>query len=332
MTHGPPTLDPEAAVIAVLSYPDPGAAADWLVEAFGFAIRLRIFNHRIQLDVRWRGARHDRLAVGGRGRRGRRPLDAHPGRRRGRGLRASPGGRRDRRHAAAGLRLRRAPGQPGGPVGPPLDVLQTIADVDPADWADNSRTPPEVDAPPRRAREVSGRGPARRIRGSRVRRAMAGRGQDRRRVGELLDRVAVQVLEVEPERVAPGALGATGTVRARPRPASRAIAASRSRPSASAPGSPGPRESPPGRGPCRSSRTMSGCRCRAGRASSTRRRARGRAWRGGRAASEATRRRMGHPTCPRPAGSGREPSRGGRTVDRCPRASLGQCAAIPVEL
>ena len=103
-------------------------------------------------DVRRRGARHHRLAMGGRGRRRRRPLDAHPRRRRGRGLRASPGGRRDRRHAAAGLRLRRAAGEPGRPVGPPLDLL---ADRSPTSirptGAGSSRTPPAVDAPPRRA-------------------------------------------------------------------------------------------------------------------------------------------------------------------------------------
>jgi len=40
---------PDAAVIPVLSYPDPGAAAEWLVEAFGLAVRLRIFNHRVQM-------------------------------------------------------------------------------------------------------------------------------------------------------------------------------------------------------------------------------------------------------------------------------------------
>jgi uncharacterized glyoxalase superfamily protein PhnB len=40
---------PDAAVIPVLSYPDPGEAAEWLARAFGFRIRLRIFNHRIQM-------------------------------------------------------------------------------------------------------------------------------------------------------------------------------------------------------------------------------------------------------------------------------------------
>jgi uncharacterized glyoxalase superfamily protein PhnB len=40
---------PPSTVIPVLVYPDPGAAAEWLCAAFGFAIRLRIGNHRIQL-------------------------------------------------------------------------------------------------------------------------------------------------------------------------------------------------------------------------------------------------------------------------------------------
>src|SRR5580692_2662384 len=40
---------PPCAVIPVLIYPDPTAAADWLSKAFGFAVRLRIANHRIQM-------------------------------------------------------------------------------------------------------------------------------------------------------------------------------------------------------------------------------------------------------------------------------------------
>jgi uncharacterized glyoxalase superfamily protein PhnB len=36
-------------VIPVLCYPDPAAAADWLQKAFGFTVRLRIANHRIQM-------------------------------------------------------------------------------------------------------------------------------------------------------------------------------------------------------------------------------------------------------------------------------------------
>ncbi|MES2390027.1 MAG: VOC family protein [Acidobacteriota bacterium] len=40
---------PPCAVIAVVRYPDPGVAAAWLEKAFGFTVRLRIANHRIQM-------------------------------------------------------------------------------------------------------------------------------------------------------------------------------------------------------------------------------------------------------------------------------------------
>src|ERR1044072_252693 len=42
---------PPCTVIPVLVYPDPGAAADWLSKAFGFRVRLRIANHRIQMKA-----------------------------------------------------------------------------------------------------------------------------------------------------------------------------------------------------------------------------------------------------------------------------------------
>lgn len=42
---------PSAQVIPELPYPDPGAAADWLCAAFGFSVRLRIANHRVQMSV-----------------------------------------------------------------------------------------------------------------------------------------------------------------------------------------------------------------------------------------------------------------------------------------
>ena len=42
---------PPCTVIPVLIYPDPAAAADWLSKAFGFAVRLRIANHRIQMKA-----------------------------------------------------------------------------------------------------------------------------------------------------------------------------------------------------------------------------------------------------------------------------------------
>ena len=43
---------PPCPVIPVLMYPDPSAAAEWLVTAFGFRVRLRIANHRVQM---WAG-------------------------------------------------------------------------------------------------------------------------------------------------------------------------------------------------------------------------------------------------------------------------------------
>lgn len=42
---------PRATVIPVLAYPDVNQAAEWLCEAFGFTVRLRIGNHRVQLNV-----------------------------------------------------------------------------------------------------------------------------------------------------------------------------------------------------------------------------------------------------------------------------------------
>ena len=42
---------PPCTVIPVLIYPDPGAAAEWLSQAFGFTVRLRIANHRIQMKA-----------------------------------------------------------------------------------------------------------------------------------------------------------------------------------------------------------------------------------------------------------------------------------------
>lgn len=42
---------PRASVIPVLAYPDVTKAAAWLCDAFGFNVRLRIGNHRVQLNV-----------------------------------------------------------------------------------------------------------------------------------------------------------------------------------------------------------------------------------------------------------------------------------------
>jgi uncharacterized glyoxalase superfamily protein PhnB len=40
---------PDASVIPVLAYPDVEEAADWLTDAFGLEVRLRIGGHRVQL-------------------------------------------------------------------------------------------------------------------------------------------------------------------------------------------------------------------------------------------------------------------------------------------
>lgn len=42
---------PRSTVIPVLAYPNANEAADWLCEAFGFAIRLRVDAHRVQMNV-----------------------------------------------------------------------------------------------------------------------------------------------------------------------------------------------------------------------------------------------------------------------------------------
>lgn len=42
---------PHATVIPVLAYPDVNQAAAWLCDAFGFSVRLRIGDHRVQLNV-----------------------------------------------------------------------------------------------------------------------------------------------------------------------------------------------------------------------------------------------------------------------------------------
>jgi len=42
---------PPATVIPVLAYPDVNQAAAWLCDAFGFSVRLRIGDHRVQLNV-----------------------------------------------------------------------------------------------------------------------------------------------------------------------------------------------------------------------------------------------------------------------------------------
>ena len=43
---------PRVTVIPVLAYPDVNEAAEWLCNAFGFSVCLRIGSHRVQLNVR----------------------------------------------------------------------------------------------------------------------------------------------------------------------------------------------------------------------------------------------------------------------------------------
>lgn len=47
---------PRSVVIPELAYPDIGEAIDWLCKAFGFALRIRMTNHRAQLNVAGGGA------------------------------------------------------------------------------------------------------------------------------------------------------------------------------------------------------------------------------------------------------------------------------------
>jgi len=42
---------PPSAVVPVLAYPDVSEAIAWLCDAFGFTLRLRISDHRAQLNV-----------------------------------------------------------------------------------------------------------------------------------------------------------------------------------------------------------------------------------------------------------------------------------------
>jgi len=42
---------PRCTVIPELGYPDIGKAIDWLCDAFGFTLRIRIANHRAQMNV-----------------------------------------------------------------------------------------------------------------------------------------------------------------------------------------------------------------------------------------------------------------------------------------
>jgi uncharacterized glyoxalase superfamily protein PhnB len=120
---------PSSAVIPVLTYPDVTEAAEWLCRAFGFTVRLRIADHRIQLTA---GAGDLVVAHGTAAPSGHsvmvRVADAHA---------------HQARAAAAGARVTSpATDYPYGerqysaldPYGHAWTFSQSIADVDPADW------------------------------------------------------------------------------------------------------------------------------------------------------------------------------------------------------
>ena len=120
---------PSASVIPTLAYPDVGEAVDWLGEAFGFRLRLRIANHRAQLSY-GDGAIIVTQGTGGSAGHGVlvrvEDADAH----------------RARAGAAGATILDEPTDHPYGerqynaedPAGHSWTFSQSIADVDPADW------------------------------------------------------------------------------------------------------------------------------------------------------------------------------------------------------
>jgi uncharacterized glyoxalase superfamily protein PhnB len=124
-------------VIPELGYPDVVAAADWLSGAFGFAVRLRIGDHRIQLSIGEGAMVATRLAG----------VD-HPSQmpiRKGSSVmvRVEDADAHHARAAAHGARILNPPADypygerqytaldPGGHI---WTFSQSIDDVDPADW------------------------------------------------------------------------------------------------------------------------------------------------------------------------------------------------------
>jgi uncharacterized glyoxalase superfamily protein PhnB len=127
---------PSSTVIPVLGYPDVAAAAAWLCDVFGFAVRLRIGDHRVQLDV-GDGA----VVVAG----GSAPPQSHAVM-----VRIDDVQRHHLHAAAAGATVLAAPADfpygerqytvqdPGGHI---WTFSQSIADVDPATWGGVLETP-----------------------------------------------------------------------------------------------------------------------------------------------------------------------------------------------
>jgi uncharacterized glyoxalase superfamily protein PhnB len=120
---------PASAVIPVLTYPDVTAAADWLGRAFGFVVRLRIADHRVQLAF---GSGH--LVVA----RGAAVPQAHSVM-----LRVTDADAACQRAADAGARVVAPPATyPYGerqctvvdPHGHAWTLSQSVADIDPIVW------------------------------------------------------------------------------------------------------------------------------------------------------------------------------------------------------
>lgn len=128
---------PDCTVIPELPCPDVNAAAAWLCDAFGFTVRLRIGDHRVQVNV------GDGAVVLTRGDSGSRSVmvrvenaDAHHARAVQHGAETS-GPPADHPYGERQYSAR-------DPAGHRWTFSQTIADVDPADWGGTmEQVPPD---------------------------------------------------------------------------------------------------------------------------------------------------------------------------------------------
>jgi uncharacterized glyoxalase superfamily protein PhnB len=121
---------PESQVIPEIAYPDVGSAVEWLCAAFGFTVRVRIGNHRAQLNV-------------GEGAIVVREADTDPPPPSSVMIRVEDADRHCAQARAHGVRILKEPADyPYGErqyssidfAGHRWHFSQSIADVDPADW------------------------------------------------------------------------------------------------------------------------------------------------------------------------------------------------------
>lgn len=124
---------PAAVVLPELAYPDVNAAADWLCRAFGFTVRLRIADHRVQLAIPGGGA-----VIARRGAAPAESAASHSVM-----VRVDDVDAHHARALAAGVAIQGGPETyPFGerqygardPGGHHWVFTQSVADVDPADW------------------------------------------------------------------------------------------------------------------------------------------------------------------------------------------------------